>query len=73
MERIKTLLEMGAFGVCSSLGDKLGIATSRIRLFFVYISFLGLGSPVVVYLILAFVRNLKHYIRSKRRNPVWDF
>ncbi|MCB0737232.1 MAG: PspC domain-containing protein [Bacteroidetes bacterium] len=71
--RIKALLETNAYGVCRSLGDKLGIATSKIRLFFVYISFLGLGSPIVLYLILAFVKDLRRYIRTKRRNPVWDF
>lgn len=72
-EKFKELLELNAFGVCSSLGDKLGITTSKIRLFFIYISFLGLGSPVFLYLILAFVKNLRSYIRTKRRNPVWDF
>jgi len=64
---------MNAFGVCSSLGDKFGITTSKIRLFFVYISFLGLGSPVLLYLVLAFIKDLRNYIRKKRRNPVWDF
>lgn len=73
VEKLKALLETNAFGVCSSLGDKLGIATSKIRLFFVYISFLGLGSPILLYMVLAFVKDLRRYIRSKRRNPVWDF
>jgi len=72
-ENLKELLEMNAYGVCRSLGDKLGLTTSKIRLFFVYISFLGLGSPILIYLILAFVKDLRNYIRKKRRNPVWDF
>ncbi len=72
-EKLKALLELNAFGVCNSLGEKLDIATSKIRLFFVYISFLGLGSPVLIYLALAFVKELRSYIRRKRRNPVWDF
>lgn len=73
IERLKELLEVNAYGVCRSLGDKLGITTSKIRLFFVYISFLGLGSPILIYLMLAFVKDLRNYIRNKRRNPVWDF
>lgn len=71
--QLKAMVETNAFGVCSSLGDKLGLTASKIRLFFVYISFLGLGSPIFIYLALAFVKDLRGYIRSKRRNPVWDF
>jgi phage shock protein PspC (stress-responsive transcriptional regulator) len=72
-ENFKALLELNAFGVCKSLGEKLDITSSKIRLFFVYISFLGLGSPVLIYLALAFVKELRSYIRRKRRNPIWDF
>ena len=72
-EKFKELLELSAFGVCSSLGEKLEITSSKIRLFFVYISFLALGSPILLYLVLAFVKEMRSYIRRKRRNPVWDF
>ncbi|MFY0671897.1 MAG: PspC domain-containing protein [Bacteroidia bacterium] len=72
-EDLKAIVEVNAFGVCNSLGEKLDIATSKIRLFFVYISFLTLGSPVFIYLALAFVKELRSYIRRKRRNPIWDF
>jgi phage shock protein PspC (stress-responsive transcriptional regulator) len=67
---LKDFIEWQAFGVCSSLGEHLGISTSRIRLWFIYVSFLTLGSPVVVYMTLAFVRNLKHYFWISRRNPL---
>lgn len=63
--KLKYLIETGAFGVCSWLGEKMGIASSRVRLFFVYISFLALGSPVVIYMILAFWVNMKNYLRDK--------
>jgi phage shock protein PspC (stress-responsive transcriptional regulator) len=53
------------------LGEKLGIATSSIRLFFIYASFLTFGSPVIVYLVLAFVMNLRKHLR--KRNPEWDY
>lgn len=69
--KLKHLIETGAFGVCSWLGEKMGIASSRVRLFFVYISFLGLGSPVILYMILAFWVNMKNYIRDKI-DPVRD-
>jgi phage shock protein PspC (stress-responsive transcriptional regulator) len=55
MNKIRAFLEMHAFGVCSAIGEKLGIASSRIRMWFIYISFLTMGSPVLVYMILAFM------------------
>ncbi|PUZ25268.1 PspC family transcriptional regulator [Chitinophaga parva] len=70
MNRLKEFVEWQAFGVCSAIGARLGIATSRIRLFFIYISFLTMGSPVVIYMVLAFWMNMKHYILHDRRNPL---
>lgn len=67
---VKKFIEWKAFGVCTAIGDRLGVATSRIRLWFIYISFLTLGSPIVVYMILAFWMNLKRYIGMSRRNPL---
>ncbi|HPH22636.1 MAG TPA: PspC domain-containing protein [Chitinophagaceae bacterium] len=61
---------MHAFGVCSAIGEKLGIASSRIRMWFIYISFLTMGSPVLVYMILAFWLNIKKYIYNAKRNPL---
>ncbi|MGV3766414.1 MAG: PspC family transcriptional regulator [Chitinophagaceae bacterium] len=70
MKKLKDIIEMNAFGVCSYLGDKMGIASSRIRLWFVYISFMTLGSPLIIYMIVAFWVNMKHYMLSARRNPL---
>jgi phage shock protein PspC (stress-responsive transcriptional regulator) len=70
MKQIREFLEVQAFGVCSAIGEKMGIATSRIRMWFIYISFLTLGSPVIIYMILAFWINIKNYILSARRNPL---
>jgi phage shock protein PspC (stress-responsive transcriptional regulator) len=68
--KIKNYIEWQAFGVCSALGEKLGIATSRIRLWFIYISFLTLGSPLIIYMILAFWMNIQNYIWQHKRNPL---
>ncbi|MDQ2753411.1 MAG: PspC domain-containing protein [Bacteroidota bacterium] len=70
MNKVRHFIEWQVFGVCSALGDKLGIATSRIRTWFIYISFLTMGSPVIVYMIMAFWLNIKKYILSARRNPL---
>jgi phage shock protein PspC (stress-responsive transcriptional regulator) len=70
MNRFRRFIEWQAFGVCSAIGTRLGIATSRIRTWFVYVSFLTMGSPLIIYFILAFWMNMKRYIASVRRNPV---
>jgi phage shock protein PspC (stress-responsive transcriptional regulator) len=58
------------FGVCSAIGEKMGIATSTIRKYFIYISFLTMGSPVVIYFFIAFWMNVKRYIFNAKRNPL---
>ncbi|WP_207496607.1 PspC domain-containing protein [Aridibaculum aurantiacum] len=70
MKNIREFFEVRAFGVCTAIGEKMGIATSRIRMWFIYISFLTFGSPVIIYMILAFWINIKNYILSARRNPL---
>ena len=51
-DRIQHFFETYAFGVCTPLGEILGVATSSIRLFFIYASFIAFGSPVLIYLSL---------------------
>jgi len=48
----------------------MGISTFTIRKYFMYISCLTLGSPVVFYFILAFWMNLKRYMLQSKRNPL---
>ncbi|WP_074987952.1 PspC domain-containing protein [Rufibacter ruber] len=71
MKQLQYFLESQAFGVCSNLGEKLGFASSSIRLSFIYLSFLTFGSPVLVYLILAFWLNVRKHLR-RERSTVWD-
>ncbi|WP_462235137.1 PspC domain-containing protein [Ekhidna sp.] len=65
-------LEKYAFGVCTRLGEKLRIPTSSIRLFFIYTSFLTFGSPLIVYLGLAFIMNFRKLLR-RRNNTLWYY
>lgn len=69
--KFKNLLEKRAFGVCSYLGRKMGIASARVRIYFIYISFVALGSPIIFYLFVAFWLNIRDYIRRKR-NMLWE-
>lgn len=66
MERIFKYFERQAFGVCTRLGDYMGLPISRIRLFFIYSTFLTAGSPILVYLSLAFLMNFRRYLRQKK-------
>ena len=71
MKRLSTYFETRIFGVCSYWGERLGIATSSIRLFFIYLSFLTFGSPIIIYMGLAFLMNIHKHLRRNRK-PVWD-
>ena len=61
---IRNIVEKSSFGVCSSIANQMGIRSSRVRLYFIYTSFVTMGSPIVIYLILAFWLNLKKYMRK---------
>jgi phage shock protein PspC (stress-responsive transcriptional regulator) len=67
----KDFFERSVFGVCSYIGEKMGVASSKIRLYFVYTSLVTLGSPIIFYLILAFWLNIKKYVRSQM-NIFWE-
>jgi phage shock protein PspC (stress-responsive transcriptional regulator) len=69
-DKIQSFFETYAFGVCTQLGEKLGMATSSIRLFFIYASFITFGSPVIIYLSLAFIMNMRKHLR---RRAIWDY
>lgn len=74
IKKILEWFEGHAFGVCSSLGRRLGIKSTTIRMYFVYLSFFTLGSPIILYFFLAFLKEHKDYFRFRRprRPTVWD-
>jgi len=72
MDKLKYFFEKHAFGVCSYLGERFGISSSTIRLYFIYTSFITFGSPIIIYLCLAFWLNLKKYLSKGKRKTVWD-
>ncbi|MCB0408708.1 MAG: PspC family transcriptional regulator [Flavobacteriales bacterium] len=72
ISKILAFFEKQAFGVCNWWGEKLLLKTSRIRLFFIYLSFLTFGSPIIIYLIMAFILEHKEYFKLSKRKTVWD-
>ncbi len=69
---IYDFFEKQAYGVCAWWGDVLGISSSRIRLYFIYISFITLGSPLILYLFMAFWKEHRTLIRPRPGRTVWD-
>jgi phage shock protein C len=69
MEKLKLYFQDSAFGVCSKLGEKLNFPIDSIRLFFIYSSFITLGSPVIIYVSLAMMMKIRKYLR-RMNNPV---
>jgi phage shock protein C len=72
MKPLIAFFEERTFGVCTFLGEKFGIASASIRLFFLYTSFITFGSPLIIYLAVAFVLNIHKHLR-RSRSAIWDF
>ncbi|HRP30387.1 MAG TPA: PspC family transcriptional regulator [Agriterribacter sp.] len=70
MNRFRHFIEWQVFGVCSYIGEKIGIPNTTIRKHFIYASLLTMGSPIIIYMFLAFWVNIRNYIWNRRRNPL---
>lgn len=67
MEIFRRAVEHSAFGVCGWLADKMGIQRRRVRMYFIYLSCLSLGSSLLFYFFAAFWLNVRNYMREGRR------
>ena len=74
LQKILFFFEMQSYGVCRWWAQKLGIRTTKVRLGFIYFSFVTLGSPLLIYLIMAWLLEHKHYFTfsTKRKKSVWE-
>lgn len=74
IEQIRSYGEAQAYGVCSWLSEKLNVKTASVQRTFIYASCLTLGSPIIIYLFMAFVLEHKERIKRpfKRRRSVWE-
>jgi phage shock protein C len=72
IEDIKAWFEQQAFGVCEWWGEKINIPSAQIRMFFIYTTFLTVGSPIILYLTLAFWKKMRSLITEQKRGSVWD-
>ncbi len=72
MHKLRYILETNMFGVCTKIGTKLNFSPSSIRLYFIYASFFTFGSPVLIYLIMAFWMEVRSIIRKSETPSVWE-
>lgn len=75
ISRIQAWFETRAFGVCEWLGKKLGIDSTKIRMYFIYLTFFTVGSPIIIYFVMAFFLEHKNFFkpfRRRKRRSVWD-
>lgn len=70
-QRMITFFERHSFGVCTYLGERFHISIAKIRLFFIYSSFLAVGFPIIFYFLAAFTLDIRSYVR-KIRLKYWD-
>jgi phage shock protein C len=75
IQKIIFFFELRSFGVCEWWARKIGIASNKVRLGFIYASFFTLGSPLLLYLVMAWILENKHFFklqRRKRRSSIWE-
>ena len=70
-QRIVTFFEQQSFGVSTYLANKFNMSTTKVRLFFIYASFLAVGFPILIYLLAAIFLDIRSYVK-KIRLRVWD-
>ncbi len=70
-QQIITFFERRSFGVSTYLAQKLNMSTAKVRLFFIYSSFLAVGFPVLFYIFAAIVLDIRQYMKPIRLKG-WD-
>jgi len=66
IQRILTFFERYSFGVCTYLGERFNISIAKIRLFFIYTSFLSVGFPLIFYFFAGVVLDFRNYVKRLR-------
>ncbi len=66
IEQIRYFFAKHGFNVSTRLADKFGMQVNHVRLFFIYASFITLGIPFILYLIMAFMLRVKDFFYQKR-------
>ncbi len=65
-QKLIIYFEKQSFGVSTYLANKLDMSTAKVRLFFIYSSFLAVGFPILFYFLAAIVLDIRQYMRRMR-------
>jgi len=71
IEELRSTFEKQGFEVCTRVGNRMRVKPDQIRLFFIYTSFIGMGSPIILYLSMATALRIKDYFWA-RKTSVFD-
>lgn len=66
IERLRTVLEANGFEVISRVSEKFGVRASKLRLLFIYLSFITFGGIFALYIFGAFFLWIKDSFITKR-------
>ncbi|WP_084016818.1 PspC family transcriptional regulator [Moheibacter sediminis] len=67
-DKLRNFLEFNGFNVISRIADRFGVRASKLRLLYIYLSFVTLGVTFGFYLILAFFLWVKDGFVIRRRS-----
>ncbi len=67
----RNFFEKQIFGVSSWWGNRLGVKTSFIRLFFIYAAFTN-AFTILIYLCMIFILRLRNHFKYRKRKSVFD-
>lgn len=66
IQSIMSFFEKYSFGVCTYLAEKFKFSVSKVRLFFIYTSFLSVGMPIIFYLLAFIVLDIRKYVKQEK-------
>ncbi|RCH54122.1 PspC family transcriptional regulator [Mucilaginibacter hurinus] len=66
LQRVIIFFERHSFGVCTYVGERFNISIAKIRLFFIYSSFLAVGFPLIFYFFAGIVLDIRNYVKRTR-------
>ena len=66
LKRTRFFFEKYGFSVCLTLANFLGIKVKKVRMFFIYMSFLTIIGGFILYFILGFLFKLRGIVYRKR-------
>lgn len=72
IQSILSFFEKQSFGVCSYLANKFRLSHAKVRMFFIYTSFLSVGAPIIFYFFAFLVLDIRKFVKSKRRVSIFE-